>query len=54
MEISSHRYLQVKICRKFLSGFMKSLLVHVPTHKMPNLLDIYNTYIEYIEEASFC
>jgi hypothetical protein len=26
----------------------------VPTRKMPNLLDTYNTYIEYIEEASFC
>jgi hypothetical protein len=25
--------------------------LHVPTCKMPNLLDIYNTYIE---EASFC
>jgi hypothetical protein len=26
------------------------LLLHMPTRKMPNLL---NTYIEYIEEASF-
>jgi hypothetical protein len=32
--------------------FIKSLLLHV--RKMPNLLDIYNMYIEYIEEASFC
>jgi hypothetical protein len=31
--------------------FVKSLLFHVPTRKMPNLLD---TYIEYIEEASLC
>jgi hypothetical protein len=30
--------------------FMKSLLLHVPTYKMLNLLDIYNTYIE---EVSF-
>jgi hypothetical protein len=29
---------------------MTSLLLHVPTHKMPNLLDAYNTFIE---EASF-
>jgi ribosome biogenesis protein Nip4 len=29
------------------------LLLYVPTRKMPNLLDTYNTYIEYIEEASF-
>jgi hypothetical protein len=36
-----------------VTRFMKSLLLHVPTHKMPNLLDTYNTYIEYIEEASF-
>jgi hypothetical protein len=28
-------------------------LLHVPTCKMPNLLDTHNTYIEYIEEASF-
>jgi hypothetical protein len=54
MEISSHRNLRVKICRRLLSCFMKSLLLHVPTRKMPNLLDIYNTYIKYIEEASFC
>jgi hypothetical protein len=33
---------------------MKSLLLHVPIHKMPNLLNTYKTYIEYIEEASFC
>jgi hypothetical protein len=33
---------------------MKSLLLHVPARKMPNLLDICNTYIEYIKEASFC
>jgi hypothetical protein len=33
---------------------MMSLLLHVTTRKMPNLLDIYNTYIEYIKEASFC
>jgi hypothetical protein len=32
---------------------MKSLLLHVNTRKIPNLLDTYNTYIEYIEEASF-
>jgi hypothetical protein len=32
------------------SFFMTSLLLHVPTHKMPNLLDTYNTYIE---ETSF-
>jgi hypothetical protein len=25
----------------------------VPTRKMPNLLDTYITYIEYIKEASF-
>jgi hypothetical protein len=30
------------------------LLLHVPTCKIPNLLDTYNTYIEYIEEANFC
>jgi hypothetical protein len=33
---------------------MKSLLLHVPTCKMPNLLDTCKTYIEYIEEASYC
>jgi hypothetical protein len=33
---------------------MKSLLLHVPTHKTPNLLDICKMYIEYIKEASFC
>jgi hypothetical protein len=27
--------------------------LHVSTHKMPNLLDTYNTFVEYIEEASF-
>jgi hypothetical protein len=27
--------------------------LHVPTRKMSNLLDTYNTYIGYIEEASF-
>jgi hypothetical protein len=54
MDISSRRHLQVKICRRLLSLFMKSLLLHVPTRKMPNLLDTYNTYIEYIEESSFC
>jgi hypothetical protein len=54
MEISSHRNLWVKICRRLLSCFMKSLLLHVPTREMPNLLDTYNTYIGYIEEASFC
>jgi hypothetical protein len=32
---------------------MTSLLLHVLTRKMPNLLDTYNTYIEYIEETSF-
>jgi hypothetical protein len=34
---------------------MKSLLLHVPTYKILNLLDVYNTYIEYIyiKEASF-
>jgi hypothetical protein len=30
---------------------LRVFLLHVPTCKMPNLLDIYNTYIE---EASFC
>jgi hypothetical protein len=39
LEISSHRYLRVKICRRLLSHSMKSLLLHVPTRKMPNLLD---------------
>jgi hypothetical protein len=39
--------------RRLLSHFMKSMLMHVPTCKMPNLLDTYNIYIEYIEEASF-
>jgi hypothetical protein len=52
--ISSHRHLRVKKCRRLLSYFMKSLLLHVPTRKMPNLLDMCNMYIEYIEEASFC
>jgi hypothetical protein len=52
--ISSRRYLRVNICRRLISHFMKSLLLHVPTHKMSNLLDTYNTYIEYIEEDSFC
>jgi hypothetical protein len=33
------------------SNFMKNFLLNVPTRKMPNLLDTYNTYIE---EASFC
>jgi hypothetical protein len=33
---------------------MMSLLLHVPTCKMPNLLDTCKTYIEYIEEASYC
>jgi hypothetical protein len=33
---------------------MTSLLLHVRTRKILNLLDTYNTYIEYIEEASFC
>jgi hypothetical protein len=32
---------------------MMSLLLHVPTCKMPNLLDTYNTYIEYNKEATF-
>jgi hypothetical protein len=32
------------------SNFMKNFLLNVPTRKMPNLLDTYNTYIE---EASF-
>jgi hypothetical protein len=54
MDISSRRHLHVKMCRRLLSLFMMSLLLHVRTHKMPNLLDTYNTYIEYIEEASFC
>jgi hypothetical protein len=53
-EISSHCYLRVKICSRLLSHFTKSLLLHVPTQKMLNLVDTYNTYIEYIEEASFC
>jgi hypothetical protein len=39
---------------RLLSNFMKSLLFLVPTRKIPNLLDTYNTYIEYIEEANFC
>jgi hypothetical protein len=34
--------------------FYEELLLHVPTRKMSNLLDTYNTYIEYIEKASFC
>jgi hypothetical protein len=34
-------------------SFMKSLLLHVPTWKMSNLLDTYNMHIEYIKEASF-
>jgi hypothetical protein len=54
MYISSRRHLRVKICRRLLSLFIKSLLLYVPTRKIPNLLDTYNTYIEYIEEASFC
>jgi hypothetical protein len=53
MDLSSHRYLRVKVCR-LLALFIKSKLLHVPTSKMPNLLDTYNTYIEYIKEASFC
>jgi hypothetical protein len=53
MKLSSRRHLRVKICRRLLSLFVNSLLLHVPTCKMPNLLDTYNTYIEYIEEASF-
>jgi hypothetical protein len=52
--MSSHCHLLVKICRKLLSLFIKCLLLHVTTHKMSNLVDTYNTYIEYIEEASFC
>jgi hypothetical protein len=48
LEISSLQYLCIKICRRLLSHSMKSLLLHVPTCKMPNLLDTYNTYIEYI------
>jgi hypothetical protein len=34
--------------------FMKILLLHAPTRKMPNLLDTCKMYIEYIEEVSFC
>jgi hypothetical protein len=52
--MSSRRHLRVKICNRLLSLFIKSLLLHVPTHKMLNLLDTKNTYIEYIEGASFC
>jgi hypothetical protein len=48
LEISSHRYLWVQICRRLLSRSMKSLLLHVPKCKMANLLDTYNMYIEYI------
>jgi hypothetical protein len=48
LEISFHRYLWVKICRRLLFRSIKSLLLHVPTHKMSNLLDTCNTYIEYI------
>jgi hypothetical protein len=33
--------------------FIKNLLLHVATHKISNLLDTYNMYIEYIEEANF-
>jgi hypothetical protein len=34
--------------------FYENLLLHVPTRKMPNLLDTYNTYMSiYIEEISF-
>jgi hypothetical protein len=54
IEISSRRYLQVKICRRLLFCFINSLLLHVPTRKMSNLLDTYNMSIEYVEEASFC
>jgi hypothetical protein len=50
MDLSSHRHLPVKICRRLISLSMTSLLLHVPTHKISNLLDKYNTYIE---EASF-
>jgi hypothetical protein len=53
LHINSHHHLWIKIYRRLLSLFMTSLLLHMPTHKMPNLLDTYNTYIEYIEEASF-
>ncbi len=54
LEISSHRYLWVKICRRLLSCSMKSLLLHVPTCKMNklNLLGTCKTYIECIEEAN--
>jgi hypothetical protein len=45
----------IAICGSRYAGdsslFMTSLMLHVPTRKMPNLL---NTYIEYIEEAGFC
>jgi hypothetical protein len=54
MDMSSRLHLRVKICRRLLFLFIKSLLLHVPTRKMTNLLETYNTYIEYIEEASFC
>jgi hypothetical protein len=50
MDLSSHCHLWVKICRRLLSLFIMSLLLHVATHKMPNLLDTYNTYIK---QASF-
>jgi hypothetical protein len=48
LEISSGHYLWVKIYTRILSCSMKSFLLHVPTCKMPNLLDTNNTYIEYI------
>jgi hypothetical protein len=53
-DMSPRLHLRFKICRRLLSLSIKSLLLHVPTRKVPNLLDTYNTSIEYIEEASFC
>jgi hypothetical protein len=54
MQIGSSHHLRVKIYGRLLFLFMMSLLLHVDTCKMPNLLDTYNMYVEYIEEASFC
>jgi hypothetical protein len=34
--------------------FYEEFVVACAYTKMPNFLDTYNTYIEYIEEASFC
>jgi hypothetical protein len=51
--LNSRHHLRVKICWRLVSLFMASLLLHVPTCKMINLLDTCTTYIKYIEVASF-